>query len=199
MMRSTIWRMCRATCSTPRVAPGRLMPPTCERGLKLCEWGFAGTNHVTAYAPSRQKVECGARGVWLVACTAGASRFVYICELVGCMRGSPATPCSRARGRGQTRREPWRRGTLVRPYARGVQQKDAGARDRGCGGGPFSGRLHARTPTLFPLPSRSSFSFPVPCAPPPSSPTLAVRRVRQAAACLAGGKGRDGKECGGSR
>ena len=131
--------------------------------------------------------------MWLVACTAGASRFVYICELVGCMRGSPATPCSRARGRGQTRREPWRRGTLVRPYARGVQQKDAGTRDRGCGRGVTSGRLRTDADALPPpLPARPS---PSPCLVlPPLFPDVSGTTGAAGCRVLGGrqGKGRKG-------
>ena len=136
----------------------------------------------------------------LVACTAGASRFVYICELVGCMRGSPATPCSRARGpraNAAGAREARHACAAVRAR-RPAKGRRTQAGVHGWGEGTrraAARRLRPHPPPLTCL----SFSFPVPCGLPPSPPTLAVRRVRRVAACLAGGKGRDGKECGDSR
>ena len=137
--------------------------------------------------------------MWLVACTAGASRFVYICELVGCMRGSPATPCSRARGpraNAAGAREARHACAAVRARRppKGTPHPIQGARV----GGDHAAGGCATPRSPFPI----LLVLLLPCSrwsSPPSPPMLVVRRVRRAAACLGGGKGRDGKERGDPR
>ena len=71
-------------------------------------------------------------------------------------------------GRGQTRREPGRRGTLVRPYARGVQQKDA-APQPGCTGGGGHAAGGCATPRS-PSPILLVLLLPCPLWSPPPLP-----------------------------
>ena len=143
---------------------------SCGRGMRYW-FGGSRLKNARGLSDSSSESTQGCIGpisyLWLAACTAGASRFVYICGLVGCMHGPPATPCTRAGG-------PEARYAGATASAVGAHKTGActrgGLRGGGGGGGGACGRLHAYVRHARP-PRPRSLPFSRPPPPPPLSPT----------------------------
>ena len=137
--------------ATPGANPG------CMSGVK---------HHVTHNNDGLKLGFCG----WLPAPQGLLGLFIFVSWWAACAARQPLHAQGLG-GRGQTRREPGRRGTLVRPYGawrppKGTPHPVRGAR---VGGGQRAAVVRL---ALFPPPPCSSFSFPFPRGLPPLSPDV---------------------------
>ena len=133
--------------------------------VKLCRrvlWAPTILQH-TPLRAKRSSAERGGCG-WLPAPQGLLGLFIFVSWWAACAARQPLHAQGLG-GRGQTRREPGRRGTLVRPYARGVHQKGRRTPSGVRGWGWSAGGRGTLSPPL-PLPARPSPSLSPVVSPP---------------------------------